>query len=76
MQSGSAVRTVSSPRVADTPRLLQQIDTLCAREDLGYPSEEQVRRALKAPSTRNLEPRRQQVEAVKVLRAERNSLRR
>ena len=47
-----------------------QIETLCAREDLGFPSEEQVRRALKAPSGRNLEPRRQQVEAVKILRAE------
>jgi hypothetical protein len=73
MQTASAARTVSSPRAPDSPALLQQIATLCARADLGHPSEDKVRRALKAPSGRNLEPRRQQVEAVKILRAEWNS---
>jgi hypothetical protein len=58
----------------DSPKLLEQIATLCAREDLGYPSEERVRSALKAKRGRGLDSRRQQVEAIKVLRASAKAL--
>ena len=53
---------------AESATFLEQVARLSAREDLGCPSPALVRKALKAPAGRNLEPRRQQIEAVKLLR--------
>ncbi len=64
-------RVATPPR--HSPRVQQQIETLCAREDLGYPSEEKVRQALKTCSGSTLGWRRQQTEAIKILRAQRHS---
>ena len=73
-QAASTTRPDTPPRMRDSPKLLEQIATLCAREDLGYPSEERVRSALKAKRGRGLDSRRQQVEAIKVLRASAKAL--
>ena len=53
---------------AESATFLEQVARLSAREDLGCPSPALERKALKAPAGRNLEPRRQQIEAVKLLR--------